>query len=242
MLHDLILTDLPLEALVSLKHAINDELQRRKKQSYVQQRLAWLNTLQYIDIPYEDCIEALLQANQELLLSLPGHMLRVHPNERAKYLRFLLVQNWDFLFPSADDSHQDFYVYAHIDPRERPTPIDALEVFLKGQPFYVGKGTGQRAWDLKRNQGHGKRLKQIRDAGFPESSIVYVLKDKLTEVDALSLEAKLIYLFGSIYDDRMNGCLLNLADHIRPAFVGPMRKVPLKRAWRRAQNEEMAQG
>lgn len=48
-----------------------------------------------------------------------------------------------------------FYVYALKDPREKPA-----------KPFYVGKGTGNRAWEHQANaddSDKGRLIKQIRD-------------------------------------------------------------------------------
>jgi hypothetical protein len=142
----------------------------------------------------------------------------------------VLAQDWTILFNSAGTTEKRFYVYAHIDMREKPIPLHGLDVTCPGEPFYIGKGTGQRAWDLKRNQGHGKRLKQIKNAGFPDKAIVFLIAENLSEQEAFILEAKLIYFFGSIYDETIHGCLLNLADHIKPTFVGTMQKIPSRKS------------
>lgn len=144
----------------------------------------------------------------------------------------LLAQDWTTVFPNRSNDMTEFYVYAHLDPRDAPIKLYALQLALKGVPFYIGKGTGNRAWDLKRNQGHGKKIKQIRDAGFPDTSMVQIIADSLGERDALILEAKLIYLFGSIYDQTIHkGCLFNLADSARPSFTKPMQKLPKRRLY-----------
>ncbi|MBI1845512.1 MAG: GIY-YIG nuclease family protein, partial [Candidatus Rokubacteria bacterium] len=81
-----------------------------------------------------------------------------------------------------------FYVYALKDPRSSP----AL-------PFYIGKGTGSRAYDhLVTPDATGKyaRIKEILNAGT--KPIVDILVDDLTEIQALRLEAELIAAFGTI--------------------------------------------
>ncbi len=80
-----------------------------------------------------------------------------------------------------------FYVYALKDPRENPC-----------LPFYIGKGTGSRAFDhLARPDSTAKyaRIKAILADGH--EPIVDILVEDLTEVQALKLEAELISAFGT---------------------------------------------
>ena len=79
-----------------------------------------------------------------------------------------------------------FYVYALKDPRQKPA-----------KPFYIGKGTGNRAWEhqLKPDDSEkGEVIKGIQDAGL--KVLHTVLADNLTEEQALKLEAELISAFG----------------------------------------------
>lgn len=80
-----------------------------------------------------------------------------------------------------------YYIYALKDPRTSPA-----------KPFYVGKGTGIRAWEhvLKADDTRkGKRIAEIQEQGF--DVVVSKLADELTEMQALKLEAELIAAFGT---------------------------------------------
>jgi hypothetical protein len=83
--------------------------------------------------------------------------------------------------------NEAFYVYALKDPTRNPAVA-----------FYIGKGTGTRAWDhLVRIDGSakGRRIHEIQEKGF--SVIVAVLAESLTESQAVKLEAELISAFGT---------------------------------------------
>lgn len=88
---------------------------------------------------------------------------------------------------SARFTMNPYYIYALKDPRSSPA-----------QPFYIGKGTGSRAWEhTLRIDGtsKGKRISEIGDSGFVV--VTTVLADDLTEAQALKLEAELIAAFGT---------------------------------------------
>lgn len=80
-----------------------------------------------------------------------------------------------------------YYIYALKDPRKTPAT-----------PFYIGKGTGNRAWDhtLQVDQTRkGQRIAHIMEQGH--QVLTTVLADDLTEHQALKLEAELIAAFGT---------------------------------------------
>ena len=79
-----------------------------------------------------------------------------------------------------------FYVYALKDPRQKPA-----------KPFYIGKGTGNRAWEHQLqpdDSEKGEVIKAIQGEGL--KVLHTVLADNLTEEQALKLEAELIAAFG----------------------------------------------
>lgn len=80
-----------------------------------------------------------------------------------------------------------YYIYALKDPRTSPA-----------RPFYVGKGTGSRAWEHTLridNTRKGQRIAEIQKTGH--TVVTTVLADDLTETQALKLEAELISAFGT---------------------------------------------
>ena len=72
----------------------------------------------------------------------------------------------------------DYYVYLHRD--------------LAGNIFYVGKGSGQRAWSLNRHLAWTKYVAERLAGDFR----VEVLRQGMTEADAEALEGKLIVEYG----------------------------------------------
>lgn len=108
----------------------------------------------------------------------------------------------------------EFYVYVHCDPtrnlniKDHPQHmISATQLGLSHPPFYVGKGTGDRAFDLSRNEGHRKIRSRIRAAG--KEVEVKIVKTGLSEKAALMEEGKLIDILG-LRLLKEKACLVNL--------------------------------
>ena len=89
-----------------------------------------------------------------------------------------------------------YYVYALKDPRTSPA-----------KPFYVGKGTGSRAYDHLVTPDRTRkyaRIRKILDAGL--TPLVSILVDNLSETQALQVEAEFISAFGT---EETGGLLTN---------------------------------
>jgi len=118
-------------------------------------------------------------------------------------------------FNSNLDEREIYYVYAHLDT-SRPIAIGrqgkttfAATLGMDFFPFYIGKGTGDRLSELNRNETHRKVRQKIESLG--KKVKVIKIKDNLTELDALTLESKLIDIFGLIPH---KGLLSNLDEGI----------------------------
>lgn len=89
-----------------------------------------------------------------------------------------------------------YYVYALKDPRSSPA-----------KPFYIGKGTGSRAYDhlvTPDRTRKSSRIAEIQNAGL--TPLVSILVDNLSETEALRIEAEFISAFGT---EETGGLLTN---------------------------------
>lgn len=214
--------------MIQLKNCINEELKARRKLNGRVKRLSSIESAPPIAPPTNKEIS---KFNSENLVSIPGHKSRKH-SRCAAFLPALIKQDWSDIY-NGGDCDQKYYVYAHVDPRKRVFCVpDEAGGNYGGMPIYIGKGSGVRAFDFKRNQGHGIALREILEDGNQKESIVKILFDGLPEAKAFEIEAKLIYFFGTIYDkdSKKYGVLFNLDTPKIPEFTGVMIEHE-KRVW-----------
>ena len=89
-----------------------------------------------------------------------------------------------------------YYIYALKDPRMSPA-----------RPFYIGKGTGSRAYDHLVTPDRTRKYKRISEIDADgRRPLVDILAEDLTENQALRLEAELIAAFGT---EETGGLLTN---------------------------------
>jgi hypothetical protein len=113
------------------------------------------------------------------------------------------------------DTNPNYYVYVHCEPNKIAIGKDGVTTWFATlgvdlRPFYVGKGIGNRAYDLNRNETHRKIKQRLKE--FNQDIQVKIIKDGLTELEALCLESKLIDIFGLV---GKGGHLVNLDEGIK---------------------------
>jgi hypothetical protein len=115
------------------------------------------------------------------------------------------------------DEERKYYVYVHQDGSRKiainkhPITSFAATLGMTHFPFYIGKGTGDRCYDICRSETHRKMRQRMQ--GFGQEIIVHKVAEGLTESEAFQKEAKLIDIFGLITSA---GTLTNLDEGCRP--------------------------
>jgi hypothetical protein len=138
-----------------------------------------------------------------------------------------------------------FYVYVLADPR-KPGDFSYGDLTLSLEPFYVGKGKGDRfrSHSLRSSPIVKNKINSIKK-NTGRSHRAKILQDGLTEKQAYRLETKLIRLIGKKMTGE--GPLLNLNDGgpgTQQGFVSDATKKrrsdSLKRYWAAIKNDKAA--
>jgi len=83
------------------------------------------------------------------------------------------------LYIDSEGVERGYYVYVHKD-------------CTTGEVFYVGKGSGRRAWDIDRRHIEWKK----KVASLTNGWDVEIVKEDLSEIEAFDLEAELVEQYG----------------------------------------------
>ena len=206
-LTNLDLKEVPPEVLCAIESAVAQEKRRRlngsrganlyRRREIDREKLFRDYGKSIVKTPEQDAVEAAMVA----------------------YFESIMGEDWSSHFDAPGEA--GYYVYLHFDPRaDRRISLSHgdCSIDLAGEPFYVGKGVGLRAYDLKRNDGHGAILRQLRADGFMAEDVVKIVARDLSEARALEIESKLIHFFGSRYDSGNAGSLVNLAQTPGPVL------------------------
>jgi len=202
------------DQLIEIFHAVRKEIRRRKSDRETRNKIK--QSLRSFNEEHPESSYKKLEKTGDFY-KFPENTMATPPQRRLPYLPHLLQQDWSHLFPNRDEKKL-YYVYAHCDVENGYITLPSKIGGTVPMPFYIGKGAGNRAYDLSRNQGHGIKLRDILRSGAKKSDIVLILRGNLTEAESLALESKLIYFFGTIYEKDRNGILLNLDIPLRPNF------------------------
>jgi hypothetical protein len=106
------------------------------------------------------------------------------------------------LYESVDNSERSFYVYLHCNPlKQLNVRHDIKHLFLASkfpnlthEPFYVGKGKGERYLDFNRNDSYRKIRSNLKK--YDKEIISIKVLENLTDRKSLSYESKLIDILG----------------------------------------------
>lgn len=135
-------------------------------------------------------------------------------------INIIFNSNINSLYEGTNQNDNRYYVYVHCNPekvlnaKDNAKHLFAASVLnLNLEPFYVGKGTGERISNLERNEGH-RKIKQYLHKKNKNIEVIKIANN-LTEDEAFALESKLIDIFGLLTLSKF-GLLTNLDEGKNP--------------------------
>jgi hypothetical protein len=95
-----------------------------------------------------------------------------------------------------------YYVYAYLDPRN-PGQYDYKDCSFAYEPFYIGKGTGERCYfhtyEAKNSDQNTHKLNKIRSIlSEGLEPIILIVKNDMIEDDAYQYEESLVRDIGMV--------------------------------------------
>lgn len=167
-------------------------------------------------------VAKLLSRQHELRRENDPSVVSKNQRKRNVFNAVCEIYNYDISQIYSDivlDEEEKYYVYAHCNPswkialKKEGKSTFAATLGVSNMPFYIGKGTGNRAYELNRNEAHRKVRNKIKTIN-PENEIdVVIIRDNLTEKEALMCESKLIDIFG--VQSVSGGLLVNLDEGVK---------------------------
>lgn len=129
---------------------------------------------------------------------------------------------YSFKLPGEYDDTGEYYIYFHCNPLKPLFVKNNLKHLfislqfpgIKYEPFYVGKGKDNRAYNLARNDSHRKIRTNI--IKYKKDIEVFIAEKNLNESKALAKEAKLIDILG-LQAISKYGLLCNLDEGFEPS-------------------------
>lgn len=173
----------------------------------IREKMFQINNVKIIEVKWDD-----KEQITKLYQSLKGRMLNLNTDRLTRNERHRIIQDCCEKIFNADissiyegmklDENPIYYTYAHLDTSKHITiGVSGKSTFLATLginylPFYIGKGVGDRCYDINRNETHRKVKQKL--IGLNKEIEIYKIKDGLTEKEALIMESKFIDMLGLI--------------------------------------------